>query len=81
MVVEGKKVVIEIDGKSHYADYNRETNRWVPDERKYTRNLKIERSLRRQGWEIFRFSDLEVNSCPPDRFEYLVQDLPGVIPF
>lgn len=81
MVADGKKVVIEIDGKSHYADYHRDTNRWIPDERRYTRNLKIERSLRRQGWEIFRFSDWEVQTCPDDHFEGLVRDLPDGIPF
>jgi hypothetical protein len=80
MLSGGTKCVIEIDGKSHYADYNQDANRWVPDERRYTRNLKIERSLRRQGWEIHRFSDLEVNACKPDEFWSLVIDLPGVMP-
>lgn len=80
MIAEGQKCVIEIDGKSHYADYNRDANRWVPDERLYTRNLKIERSLRRQGWQIFRFSDLEINTCKPEHFTSLVSHLPGWIP-
>jgi hypothetical protein len=78
MVAAGKKCVIEIDGKSHYADYHRDASRWVPDERRYTRNLKIERSLRRQGWEIYRFSDLEVSAVAPEKFLDLVFDLPGV---
>jgi hypothetical protein len=60
--------VIEIDGKSHYAEYHRDANRWIPDERLYTRNLKIERSLRLQGWEIFRFSDLEVKGRTASTF-------------
>jgi hypothetical protein len=82
LFAKGRKCVIEIDGKSHYADYNRETNRWTPDERLYTRNLKIERSLRRQGWEIYRFSDLEVNTVTLDGFGAMIRLLPtDVVPF
>ncbi len=78
MLAEGQKCVIEIDGKSHYADYREADRRWIPDERRYTRNLRIERSLRAQGWEIFRFSDFEIRTCPDDQFDRLVSHLPGV---
>jgi very-short-patch-repair endonuclease len=78
MIAEGKKCVIEIDGKSHYADYDEEARRWSVSERRYTRNLRIERSLRNQGWEIFRFSDLEVNACTDAQFPRLVEHLPGM---
>jgi hypothetical protein len=50
MFAEGKKCVIEIDGPSHYANYDEANRRYVVSEQRYTKNLRIERSLRRQGW-------------------------------
>jgi hypothetical protein len=80
---EGKKCVIEIDGPSHYADYDEAHRTYVVSEKRYTKNLRIERSLRRQGWEIFRFSNHEVQTTPDENFLSLIGDLPGVneIPF
>jgi hypothetical protein len=77
MLAEGKKCVIEIDGPSHYADFNQETRRYTVSERKYSRNLKIERSLRASGWEIHRFSNLEVESATPETFHELVRLVPS----
>jgi hypothetical protein len=77
MLAEGRKCVIEIDGPSHYAQYDKTLDMYVADERQYTKNLRIERSLRRQEWEIFRFSNLEVESAVnEDRFLELILDLP-----
>lgn len=78
MFAEGKKCVIEIDGPSHYADYDEARRRYVVSEHRYTKNLRIERSLRRQGWEIFRFANYEVANTPEDEFLSLIADLPGV---
>ena len=41
------------------------------------KNLKIERSLVRQGWEIHRFANVEVKDVPDDDFVALVEHLPG----
>ena len=46
--------------------------RYNVSEERYTRNLRIERSLRRQGWQIHRFSNYEINNAEPDDFKKLV---------
>lgn len=74
----GKKAVIEIDGPSHYADYDPDTRTYTISETRYAKNLKIERSLRRWGWEIYRFANLEMNGVDNDTFVGLIQDIPGV---
>jgi very-short-patch-repair endonuclease len=81
MFADGLKCVIEIDGPSHYADFDEGTRRYTVSEERYTRNLRIERSLRRQNWQIYRFSNLEVTSTPKEEFADLVADLPGVRPY
>jgi len=48
----------------------------VASEEVHTRNLRIERSLRRQGWGIHRFSNLEVRTTPAADFEKLLLELP-----
>lgn len=60
----GERYVIEIDGPSHYADWNGSTYR--VDERAYARNLKIERSLRRDGWNMTRIARIEVKDAMAD---------------
>jgi len=78
MLANGKKCVIEIDGPSgHYADYDEITHTYSVNESLYAKNLKIERSLRRQGWEIHRFANVEVNGVGNDEFTALVGYLPG----
>jgi hypothetical protein len=69
MFAEGVKCVIEIDGPSHYAVYDEGSRRYEVSEQRYTKNLRIERSLRRQGWQIFRFSNYEVETTSVDDFE------------
>lgn len=58
MLWQGIRHVIEIDGPEHYASFK--DGQYVADEALYTRNLRIERSLRNSGWIIHRFSNLEV---------------------
>jgi hypothetical protein len=74
---EGKKCVVEVDGPSHYAEYDEGERNYTVSEPRYARNLKIERSLRRQGWEIYRFANIEVLGASDDDFAELAQDLPG----
>jgi hypothetical protein len=77
LLANGKKCVIEIDGPSHYADYDEGARTYSVNERLYAKNLKIERSLRRQGWEIHRFANVEVRDVPDEEFIALVSYLPG----
>jgi hypothetical protein len=77
MLARGRKCVIEIDGPSHYADYDEETRTYAISERRYTLNLRIERSLREQGFEIYRFSNLEVEETPIEAFPELISELSG----
>jgi hypothetical protein len=78
LLANGKKCVIEIDGPSgHYADYDEGTHTYSVNEALYAKNLKIERSLRRQGWEIHRFANVEVRGVGDEEFIALVSYLPG----
>jgi hypothetical protein len=74
---EWKRCVIEIDGPSHYATYDEEARRYDVSEELYTKNLRIERSLRRQGWDIYRFSNQEVKATYVEGFRPLVAHVPG----
>jgi hypothetical protein len=75
----GQKVVIELDGKDHYSEQDAALDEWVASEEVYTRNLRIERSLRRQGWQIHRFSNLEARTVAPGDFPSLVDGTPVAI--
>lgn len=61
---QGERHVIEIDGPSHYADWDGQSYR--VDERAYARNLKIERSLRKDGWQVTRIARIEVRDVMED---------------
>jgi len=58
-----KKLVIEIDGPEHYAEWDRAERNWHISEVIYTRNLVRERRLRKQGWLFFRLSNQEVEEA------------------
>ena len=79
--VEGRKYVIEIDGPSHYADFDEQERTYTVSEERYAKNLAIERSLRRQGWEINRFANVEVMRASGDDFVRLLvsAELPGLV--
>jgi hypothetical protein len=78
MLAEGRKCVVEIDGPSHYATFDEgPPGRYEVSEERYAKNLKVERSLRRQGWEIHRFANVEIRGASDDDFVALVEHLPG----
>jgi hypothetical protein len=56
----GRRHVVEIDGLSHYAHYHEATRSYSPDEKEYARNLKIERWLRSERWQMTRIGRYEV---------------------
>lgn len=82
-----RKIVIEIDGTSHFGEMAAIDNSGViqleASMEKYTEHLKKDRWLRNQGWEVFRFTDKEVNEENFDYFlgEMRFYDLPGGLPF
>jgi len=51
-VLRGERHIVEVDSAIHRAS-----------ERSYTRNLRIDRTLRDQGWNVHRFSSLEVREA------------------
>lgn len=81
-----RKIVIEIDGPSHFREMaaidSKGAIQLEASMDKYTEHLRKDRWLRKQGWEVFRFTDKEVNE---EDFEYFVKemylDVPGDIPF
>jgi hypothetical protein len=77
----GTRHVIEIDGPSHYAHYDGHT--YKVDERAYARNLKIERSLRRDGWVVTRIARIEVRDAmeDDDLAFFGAMQLLGTLPF
>lgn len=60
MLHNGRKHIIEIDDPGHYATFDKNQQKYVVSEEQYTKNLRIERRLRWDGWEIHRFSNWEV---------------------
>jgi hypothetical protein len=77
MFAKGAKWVIEVDGPSHYASYDEGMRFYAANERIYTKNLRIERALRRQGWRLHRFSNLEVAEADQREFVRMTAALPS----
>lgn len=61
MLCQGRKRVIEIDDPGHYAVMK--DGRLVASEEEYTKNLRIERRFKWDGYEIHRFSNWEINNA------------------
>lgn len=64
IVEDRRKIIIEIDGESHFAEIGMDSNYggvgYKVDMEKFTEYLRKDRWLRRQGWEVYRFSVNEV---------------------
>lgn len=74
----GEGHIIEIDGPSHYADWDGQT--YKIDEQAYARNLRIERSLRRSGWHVTRIGRSEVRDAMSE-FHFGAPPVIKVLPF
>jgi very-short-patch-repair endonuclease len=79
----GKRHIVEIDGPSHYATAVGSDGYRV-DEREYARNLKIARSLTKDGWVLTRIARIEIRDVM--EMDALVADLEAyryldVLPF
>lgn len=55
-----QRFVILVDGIEHYA--NKQNNRWDANEEKYSKRLKEDRKLRKEGWQVFRVSNWEIRN-------------------
>jgi hypothetical protein len=62
----GGKYVVEIDGPSHYAVWNGDS--YLVNEKEYARNLRIERSLKWEGWPVTRIGRWEVEEAMQEGF-------------
>ena len=77
----GARHVVEIDGPSHYGTYNEITHTYSPDEREYARNLRIERWLRSERWEVTRIGRAEVSEVMGEEEPFGKWDLAAILPF
>lgn len=53
-------VIVEIDGQSHYATYNKSQGTYKISEDIYAQHLKKDRWLRKQGFQVFRIGNSEI---------------------
>lgn len=75
---QNKMHIIEIDDPSHYAIYDESKKRYEVSEEKYTNNLKTERVLREQGFEIHRLSNWEILNATESQLIGLISDALGI---
>lgn len=61
MLTDQQKHVIEIDDPGHYATFRE--GKYTVNEEQYTKNLRIDRRLKWDGWIVHRFSRWEVRSA------------------
>lgn len=63
LLPQGVRVVIEVDGKHHYAD-----SKGSADAQRYAQMVKADRELKLAGYEVFRFgaAELQANSAKMD---------------
>lgn len=57
LLPQGVRVVIEVDGKHHYADATGKA-----DVNRYSQMVKADRELKLAGYEVFRFGALELKT-------------------
>ena len=77
-IQRGELHVVEVDGPSHYATYDRASRKYEVDEKLYTDNLRVERSLRGQGIEIHRLSNWEILNSTDDQLVQLIEEVLGI---
>lgn len=57
LLPQGVRVVVEVDGKHHYAD-----SAGTADVHRYSRMVKGDRELKLAGYEVFRFGTAELQA-------------------
>ena len=73
-MTHGKMHVVEIDDPSHYAIYDDSKRKYETSEERYTSNLRAERVLRKQGFEIHRLSNWEILNAKESELLQLIHD-------
>ncbi len=53
MLINGKRIIIELDGEQHYSDYK------VPSPKKYAEMAKYDRQMKLLGYDVYRFGGYE----------------------
>lgn len=70
MYFNDRWIIIEMDGSSHFSEFLDITEsgqlRLEGSMEKYTQHLRKDRWLRQQGYEVWRFSDLEIDEIEKD---------------
>ena len=57
-----QRYAILIDDISHYGKKKNQGKYWFADEENYSKRLKEDRKLRKEGWEVFRISNWEIRN-------------------
>lgn len=65
MLKHGVRVVIEIDGRHHYATEH-DKDLWVADAQRYAEMAREDRKLRLSGYEVYRFGGAEFTDVSMD---------------
>ena len=60
LLADRSRVVIEVDGKQHYADGD------TASPRRYAEMVAEDRKLRLTGYEVYRFGGAELHPDDPD---------------
>ena len=57
LLPNGVRIVLEVDGKQHYADVNSQA-----DAGRYARMVSADRDLRLVGYDVYRFGGAELDA-------------------
>jgi len=77
---KNKRFVILVDDISHYAI--KRNNQWFADQESYSKRLKEDRKLQKEGWQVFRISNWELRDERDKNVVYdILEDLREFIGF
>lgn len=65
MLEHGVRIVIEVDGRHHYANED-SSERWLADAQRYAEMVSEDRRLRLSGYEVYRFGGAEFSDVAMD---------------
>lgn len=74
-----KKTAIFIDDISHYAEREEDSDKWLASQKRYSETLCENRWLLRNGWKVFRASNLEVKDS--NKLDSILEDLRFLMEF
>lgn len=78
---KNRRHIVEIDGPNHYADFDETTRTYSVNERAYAFNLRVARSLEREGWKLTRIARIEVRDTMDDEDVWAKYKLMRILPF